>query len=134
MTQPNYQAIRKLHEAGNPPNCGCQRKQESFEQYAKRMASNGFVPDILPNETDAAYEKRLAAYLYKIEQHPKGKDKKVNESYVEYTQRLTALAKEAKKPEVVSEPQPKAPVSNSHPHYQANWYSNTEQSTIEKGN
>ena len=91
MIKPNYQAIRKLHEAGNPPGCDGKRKQETFEQYATRLASNGFFPDILPKESDADYEKRLAKYIDSISQHPKGKDRMVNESYVAYTQRLKQI-------------------------------------------
>ena len=64
LSTPNsiYQATLKNHISGSPPNTDPQREKELFSSYVERMKAHGFPPDIGPNESDAAYVKRLASY------------------------------------------------------------------------
>ena len=57
-----YQVIALAHQAGNPPNTDYQRASETFAAYQQRMFGAGYIVDINPTESDAAYQARLLTY------------------------------------------------------------------------
>jgi hypothetical protein len=124
-TKRSLQAVALDHQHGYPPGTDYQRKTETYDAYVARMKAQGFPPDINVGESDVAYKARLAKYIAKTEpQLPKTTERKVNESEVDYQNRLATLAKKpapvAKKPAAPVK-HPLASYTEETPQYSTDW-------------